>query len=77
MIKHNPYDWEIRPREKTIEELEKRRDKIIKYIANHFFAKKNYVLGQYIRELSEIQEEIDALYIRKGEIDKVYGGFQK
>lgn len=71
-ITYNPYNWEIRPRDSTlngfkqqIKDLENQREKIVDLIHFHVSTDRdNLIIGRYIAALNNIQEEIDVMRLR-------------
>ena len=71
-ITYNPYNWEIRPRDSTlngfkqqIKDLENQRKKIVDLIYFHVSTDRdNLIIGRYIAALNNIQEEIDVMRLR-------------
>lgn len=79
-ITYNPYNWEIRPRDSTlngfkqkIKDLEDRRKKIVDLIHFHTSTdQNNLIIGRYIAALNNIQEEIDVMRLRCHMENEVY-----
>lgn len=79
-ITYNPYNWEIRPRDSTlngfkqqIKDLEDKREKIVDLIHFHISTDRdNLIIGRYITALNNIQEEIDVIRIRCHMEEEVY-----
>lgn len=66
-ITYNPYDWEIRPdpRIQCKKLLEERKYLIDRLLSAHNMQPiDNVLIGRIIYQLTNIQEQIDILYIR-------------